>query len=277
MDKKNQKILVLILWVLIVFGQAELAQGPPRKMIFNDEFNGPSGSAVDPTKWTAEIGGGGWGNQELQYYTNSTQNAYLDGQGTLVIKALKLEAPLNLSCWYGPCQYTSARLITKGKFEQKYGRFEARIKVPGGQGMWPAFWMLGNNIGSAGWPNCGELDIMENIGREPSIIHGTIHGPGYSGANGLGAPFSLSNNAVFSNDFHIYATEWSANKISFFVDGILYKTITPTNLPPGAKWVFDHPFFILLNFAVGGAWPGNPDATSIFPNTMMIDYVRVYR
>ncbi|HVE58862.1 MAG TPA: glycoside hydrolase family 16 protein, partial [Pyrinomonadaceae bacterium] len=185
--------------------------------------------------------------------------------------------PLNLSCWYGPCQYTSARLITKGKFDQKYGKFEARIKIPRGQGLWGACWMLGNNIDIVGWAQCGEIDIMENIGREPSIVHGTIHGPGYSGANGIGAPFSLANNAVFADDFHVYSTEWSENKISFYVDGIHYKTITPTDLPTGTKWVYDHPFFIILNFAVGGPWGGNPDGTSVFPNTMIIDYVRVYK
>lgn len=275
---RSLKTVFIIVFIAAFFAQLS-AQGQVRyrKLTFKDEFNGASGAGIDTSKWTAEIGGGGWGNQELQYYTNSTENAYQDGSGNLVIKAVKLNPPLNLSCWYGPCQYTSARLITKGKFDQKYGKFEARIKVPRGQGMWGAFWMLGNNIDTVGWATCGEIDIMENIGREPSIVHGTIHGPGYSGANGIGAPFSLANNAAFADDFHVYSTEWSENKIQFFVDGNLYKTLTPTDLPNGAKWVYDHPFFMILNFAIGGPWGGNPDNTSVFPNTMVVDYVRVYK
>jgi len=278
MREKSLKFSIALLFLVAFFAElAAQGQVRYRKLTFKDEFNGASGSAVETTKWTAETGGGGWGNQELQYYTNSTQNAYLDGSGSLVIKAVKLTPPLNLNCWYGPCQYTSARLITKAKFEQKYGKFEARIKVPRGQGMWGAFWLLGNNIDTVGWANCGEIDIMENIGREPGTVHGTIHGPGYSGANGIGAPYSLATGAAFADDFHVYSIEWSENKISFFVDGIHYKTITPADLPAGAKWVYDHPFFIILNFAVGGPWGGNPDATSVFPQTMMIDYVRVYK
>ena len=194
-----------------------------------------------------------------------------------VIKAIKLTPPLGLSCWYGPCQYTSARLITKGKFDLKYGRFEARIKVPRGQGVWPAFWMLGNNIDTAGWPQSGEIDIMENIGREPSIVHGTVHGPGYSGANGIGAPFSLSGNTPFADGFHTYAIEWSASEMRWYVDNIQYQVLTPKSLPQGSTWVFDHPFFMILNFAVGGSWPGNPDANTTFPQTMQVDFVRVYR
>ena len=197
--------------------------------------------------------------------------------GSLVINAIKLTPPLGLSCWYGPCQYTSARLITKGKFDLKYGRFEARIKVPRGQGVWPAFWMLGNNIDTAGWPQSGEIDIMENIGREPSIVHGTVHGPGYSGANGIGTPFSLSGNTPFADGFHTYAIEWSASEMRWYVDNIQYQVLTPKNLPQGSTWVFDHPFFMILNFAVGGSWPGNPDANTTFPQAMQVDFVRVYR
>ena len=265
-------LLVILLAILAI-----PAQVSGRKAVFKDEFNGPAGRAPDPTKWTAEVGGNGWGNQELEYYTNSTDNAYTDGGGSLVIKAIKLTPPLLLSCWYGPCQYTSARLVTKGRFDWKYGRFEARIKVPRGQGVWPAFWMLGNNIDSVGWPQCGEIDIMENIGREPSTVHGTVHGPGYSGANGIGGAFNLSNNSAFADDFHVFVVEWSANEIQWYVDGALYRSVRPQDLPAGTQWVFDHPFFIILNFAVGGGWPGNPDTTTIFPQTMVIDYVRVYK
>ena len=279
MCKRSVKFLIVFLFLIGLTGNSAAAQAQVtyRKLSFKDEFNKSVNSPIDTGKWTAEIGGGGWGNQELEYYTNSIENVYHDGQGSLVIKAIKLNPPLTLTCWYGSCQYTSARLVTKGKFEQKYGKFEARIKVPRGQGMWPAFWMLGNNIDTVSWPACGEIDIMENIGREPLIVHGTIHGPGYSGGNGIGAPFSLSNNAAFADDFHVYSTEWSENVIRFYVDGNLYKTLTPSNIPQGSTWAFDHPFFMILNFAVGGGWPGNPDNTSVFPQTMLIDYVRVYK
>jgi beta-glucanase (GH16 family) len=266
--------LPAIMVVSILFAPAQVIG---RKAAFKDEFSGPAGSPPDPAKWTAEIGGGGWGNQELEYYTNSADNASLNGSGTLVIKAVKLQQPSALTCWYGPCQYTSARLITKGKFDLKYGRFEARIKVPSGQGVWPAFWMLGSNIDSVGWPQTGEIDIMENIGREPTTVHGTVHGPGYSGANGITSSFSLPNNAPFADDFHVYSIEWSANEIRWYVDGVHYRTVTPQNLPAGSTWVFDHPFFIILNFAVGGGWPGNPDGTTVFPQTMQVDYVRVFK
>jgi beta-glucanase (GH16 family) len=174
---------------------------PDGKLTFSDEFNKKNGTPADSKKWTAEIGGRGWGNQELQYYTADAENAYHDGAGSLVIKAIKKDLPPSFDCWYGQCKYTSARLITKGKFDQKYGRFEARIKIPRGQGMWSAFWMLGNNIDTVGWANCGEIDVMENIGREPSTVHGTIHGPGYSSKDGIGAAFTLANNKKICRRF----------------------------------------------------------------------------
>jgi beta-glucanase (GH16 family) len=143
--------------------------------------------------------------------------------------------------------------------------------------MWAAFWMLGNNIDKVGWAQCGEIDIMENIGREPSTVHGTIHGPQYSGANGIGGSYNLPENQRFADGFHIYAVEWKKGKIKFFVDGNLYKTITPKDLPPGREWVYDHPFFMILNLAIGGPWGGSPDETTVFPGIMQIDYVRVYK
>jgi beta-glucanase (GH16 family) len=247
-------------------------------LAWSDEFNGPAGSAVDGTKWVAEVGNGsnGWGNHEREYYTNTTKNAATDGAGNLVINAYKEQLGNKYRCWYGACQYTSARLKTQGKFDQAYGRFEARIRIPYGQGIWPAFWMLGNNIQTAGWPTCGEIDIMENIGREPAIVHGTMHGPGYSGASGIGAPYALTAGA-FSDAFHVFAVEWEPNQIRWYVDGNLYQTRTPADLPPGSTWVFDHPHFVLLNLAVGGYWPGDPDSTTVFPQKMYVDYVRVYR
>ncbi len=242
-------------------------QKPPWRLVWNDEFNGPDGSAVDSTKWVFEQGNNnGWGNSELEYYTDHLTNARVEG-GSLVITANKESI--------GTYQYTSARMKTQGKFTQKYGRFEARIKLPQGQGMWPAFWMLGDNINQAGWPTCGELDIMENIGREPSIVHGTIHGPGYSGAQGLGGQYTLASPLRFADDYHIFAVEWDPDAIRWYVDGNLYSTHVPADVP-GKTWVFDHPFFILLNLAVGGGWPGNPDSTTQFPQKMLVDYVRVY-
>ncbi len=270
-------IIFSLLSVFLCDSARAQAQVVYRKTAFKDEFNKPVNTPIDSSKWTAETGGGGWGNEELQYYTTNIANAFHDGQGNLVIKAIKLTPPLNLTCWYGPCQYTSARLITKGKFDRKYGKFEARIKIPAGQGMWSAFWMLGNNIDQVGWSTCGELDVMENIGREPSTVHGTIHGPGYSGVNGITSSYGLSNNNRFADDYHTYASEWTENKIQFYVDGILYKTITPQDLPAGKTWVFEHPFFMILNLAIGGPWGGAPDQTTVFPGEMKIDYVRVYR
>ncbi|WP_070010569.1 glycoside hydrolase family 16 protein [Streptomyces abyssalis] len=249
------------------------AGGQPAKVAeFSDNFDGPAGSAVDGSKWTLETGDN-VNNHERQYYTSGTDNAALDGNGNLVITAKK-ENPGNYSCWYGPCEYTSARLNTASKFTTTYGHAEARMKVPQGQGMWPAFWMLGEDIGSTGWPGCGEIDIMENIGSEPSTVHGTIHGPGYSGGEGIGAGYSLPNGQKFSDDFHTFAVDWSPEKITWSVDGNTYQTRTPADLG-GDRWVFDHPFFMILNLAVGGYWPGDPDGSTTFPQQLVVDYVRV--
>jgi beta-glucanase (GH16 family) len=260
--------------ILSLFGNV---CGQTWRLSWSDEFNGAKGSGIDSVKWSAQTGGGGWGNQEFEYYTDTRENAYLNGHGALVIKAIKETLPLDFKCWYGPCRYTSARLFTKKKFAQAYGRFEARIKLPFGQGIWPAFWLLGDDIDAMGWPACGEIDIMENIGREPSLVHGTIHGPGYSGGKGIGAAYALLLGKRFADNYHVFAIEWEPNAIRWYVDGKLYETRTPADLPAGTKWVYDHPFFIILNLATGGAWPGNPDATTTFPQTMLVDYVRVYQ
>jgi len=243
------------------------------RWVWSDEFTGTNGPAVDTTKWGFDIGGKGWGNNELQTYTDRTTNAFVRN-GLLNIKVLreKFTGPDNISR-----EYTSARLLTENKFTQRYGRFEARIKVPYGQGIWPAFWMLGDNIRTAGWPQCGEIDIMEYIGREPFKVFGTLHGPGYSGANGLSTTRTLTNGKKVSDDFHTFAIEWEPNVIRFYIDRMLYKTRTPAELPAGASWVFDRPFFLILNVAVGGNFPGNPDATTVFPQSMQVDYVRVYK
>jgi len=246
---------------------------PGWKLVWSDEFNAPDGTPVDSSKWVSETGGNGWGNDELEYYTTRPQNSIQEG-GNLVIHATEEKYTGSDGVTRN---YTSARLKTLGKFSRKYGRFEARIRIPRGQGIWPAFWMLGEDIGKLGWPKCGEIDIMENIGKEPALVHGTIHGPGYSGGQGISAPFGLPGDPNFADDFHVYAVEWDKKAIRFYVDDHLYATRTPADLPHGTKWVYNHNFFVLLNVAVGGGWPGPPDSSSVFPQTMLVDYVRVYK
>jgi len=263
--------------LLLSCGGGATLQPPPAtgfKLVWSDEFNGADGSSPDSSKWTYDTGGKGWGNNELECYTNLTQNAQMKG-GNLVITAMHQPA---YACDGGTTNdYTSARLKTQGLFSQTYGRFEARIKIPAGQGMWPAFWMLGNNITSVGWPKCGEVDIMENIGREPGTVHGSLHGPNtVSNTSDATAPFSLPAGQNLADDFHLYAVEWEPGTVRFYVDSNLSGTFTQSQWPAGGTWVFEHPFFIILNVAVGGSWPGSPNATTMFPQQMLVDYVRVY-
>jgi beta-glucanase (GH16 family) len=245
---------------------------------WSDEFDGPSGQSPAVEHWTPEIGDGtangipGWGNQELEYYTGDPANAALDGTGHLQIVARTADG--TLSCYYGPCQYTSARLISQHKVEFGYGRVEARVKVPHGAGLWPAVWSLGSNIGEVGWPQSGEIDIMEFVGREPNEIFGTIHGPGYSGGASFGGTYDFGT-GVF-NDFHTVAIEWRPDRIDWFVDGVKYHSAAPSDVAPN-QWVFDHPFFLLLNLAVGGNFGGPVGSETVFPATLLVDYVRVYR
>ena len=242
------------------------------RLVWQDEFNGADGSLPDPSKWTYDIGGDGWGNHELEYYTKRVQNARIE-KGNLVITAQRESHTGADGVTRG---YTSARLKTQGLFAQAYGRFEARIKIPAGQGMWPAFWMLGNNFGPVHWPECGEIDIMENIGKEPGTVHGSLHGPiGGGHASDLTAAFRFAAGGRFADDFHVYTVEWEPRAVRFYVDRNRYATFTPES-PGGGPWVFDHPFFVILNLAVGGDWPGNPDGTTQFPQSMLVDYVRVY-
>ncbi|WP_245657878.1 glycoside hydrolase family 16 protein [Herbidospora mongoliensis] len=236
-------------------------------MTWSDEFNAAAGTSIDGSKWKFDIGGGGWGNNEQQYYTNSTRNVSHDGAGNLAITARR-ENPSNLQCHYGTCQYTSGRILTADKFTQAYGRFESRIKIPRGQGIWPAFWMLGGGT----WPNGGEIDILENVGKEPNTVYGTVHGPGYFGGTAIGGNRNIG--VPLADAFHTYRVDWSPNLIIWYLDGSEYFRVTPSNLR-GNAWVFDHPFFMILNVAVGGYWPGYPDGTTQFPQTMLIDYVRV--
>ncbi len=234
------------------------------QLVWSDEFDGPAGALPDASKWAFDIGTGqgGWGNQELQSYTNSPENISLDGDGNLLMTALQ-----------SGNSFTSARINTMGLFSQKYGRFEARLKTPYGPGLWPAFWLIGENKETVGWPLCGEIDIMELRGQEPNIIRGTIHGPGYSGGNGITKAYALANSR-FDTDYHTFAVEWDANKIDFFVDDYLYQRIERKNVP--GEWVYDQPFYLLLNVAVGGNYVGFPTSQTPFPQKMVIDYVRVY-
>ena len=251
---------------LALFAVLPAAAQDGRKLVWSDEFIAPAGTAPDSSHWTYDVGATGWGNRELEEYTRSTDNVFQDGEGHLVIRILAKPGG----------GYTSARLKTTGLVSVTYGRIEARIRIPFGQGIWPAFWMLGDDIKTSGWPRCGEIDILENIGKEPLLVHGTIHGPGYSGGKGIGKPYSLPDGKRFADDYHVYAIEWKPESIEWFVDGNAYFKVTPASLPEGTKWVYDHPFFLLMNVAVGGNWPGNPDNTTQFPQQMLVDYVRVY-
>lgn len=237
-------------------------------LTWSDDFEGAAASSPDRLKWTYDIGTGnnGWGNSELEYYTDRPSNVQLNGEGQLVITARKES--------FSGSGYTSARIKTQGLFSQTYGRYEARIKTPTGPGIWPAFWLLGDNITEVSWPQCGEIDIMEQRGQEPSVTHGTVHGPGYFGGNAKTKAFGLLTGR-FDTDFHIYAIEWGEDYIDFFIDDFLYQRIQPSDLT--GEWVFNKPFFIILNVAVGGNYVGYPTTGTPFPQSMIIDYVRVYK
>ncbi len=271
--------------VKLLDGQAE-ANPVDWTLAWSDEFGGTAGVAPNASNWNYDIGGQGWGNNEWEYYTNSTDNAALDGTGNLVITAKPEDTgTTELECAYGPgtgtpqpCAYTSARLLTKNKIDFTYGRVEARIQIPYGQGIWPAFWMLGSDIATNPWPGSGEIDIMENIGKasEQSNLYGTIHGPGYSGGSGIGSG-AYNTGVTLHEAFHTYAVEWEPTEIRWYFDGTEYFHATPADVPAGQEWVFDKPFFLIMNVAVGGNWPGFPDGTTTFPQQMTVDYVRVYQ
>jgi beta-glucanase (GH16 family) len=247
--------------------------------VWSDEFDGAAGAPIDSTKWSYETADGcqqgicGWGNNEKEYYTDAPENIALNGHGQLMIVARR--APAGLTCSYGPCLYTSARITTRGKMLAAPGRVEARIKLPAGQGLWPAFWMLGHTSPLVRWPDCGELDIMENKGSQPSTTSSAVHGPGYSGQT----PFAHANtlaSGVLSDDFHTFAVEWDSLSVQFFVDGTLHYVVTRDAIEQYGKSILDQPFFLMLNLAVGGHFDGDPQSDAIFPATMLVDYVRVY-
>jgi beta-glucanase (GH16 family) len=242
--------------------------------VWSDEFDGPAHSAPDSGKWAHNTGGTGWGNDELEYYTDSTANAALDGAGHLLLTARRGN-PAGYACHYGRCRYTSARLLTAQRFAQTYGRFEARIKLPRGGGLWPAFWMLSDDTRIEGSPRGGEIDVMEHVGSEPGTVHGSLHGPGYSGDLGLTSPFTLQGQRTLADDFHVFAVDWRPSAITWMIDGTPYSKKTPADVGNN-EWVFDHPFFMIMNVAVGGTWPGPPAIDTSFPQSMIVDYVRVY-
>ncbi len=289
---------VLISWVLltiVLYGCAKLDSNQPAaanttskdqaggqsewSLIWSDDFNGTTDSPVNNAYWTHDIGDGcsagicGWGNNEKEYYTNATRNIAQNGQGQLAITATV--APNGLNCYYGSCRYTSAKIKTQEKIEQLYGRVEARIKLPQGQGLWPAFWMLGNNIQITSWPKCGEIDIMEYRGSKTTSTSSALHGPGYSGNTPIAHTFVLTG-GTFADDFHVFAVEWEPDAVRFYVDDNLHYSVTKSVIQQHGTWVFDHPFFVILNLAVGGQFDGDPSSDSIFPATMLVDYVHIY-
>lgn len=233
-------------------------------LVWSDEFDYTG--LPDPANWNYDVGGWGWGNNELQYYQEADLDNTRVENGNLVIE-LREET-------VGSNNYTSGRLLTKGKWDWTYGRFEARILVPdGAAGLWPAFWMLGSDIDAVGWPQCGEIDIMEYVSRIPNETFGTIHGPGYSGGQAFGNIYDFGE--PVSNQYHVYAVEWKPDEIRWYVDGILYHTAVPDDVAPNA-WVFDHSHFIILNLALGGTFGGALSPSLTFPQQMLVDYVRVY-
>jgi len=278
----HQSVTAIALCVVLACASGAVSPPPPPPppgppppppvwvQVWSDEFEGPAGSRVDTTKWGFDLGGGGWGNNEREYYTSDTANVRLNGRGELEIVARV--APAGLTCWYGPCRYTSARILTRGKMTASWGRVEARIKLAAGQGLWPAFWMLGNNIGAVGWPTCGELDIMENKGSQSTTTSSAVHGPGYSG----NTPFAQAYSPGSTTDYHVYSVEWDSQSIRFFVDSTQHYSVTRAYVIQRGNWVFDQPFFVILNLAVGGNFDHDPQSDAIFPATMLVDWVRVY-
>ncbi|WP_441249301.1 glycoside hydrolase family 16 protein [Kitasatospora sp. McL0602] len=250
---------------------AQAAPAPYWTLVWSDEFTGAAGTAPDRWRWNHDTDGLGHGNNELEYYTTGTANAGLDGAGHLLLTA-RADDAAGLPCWYGPCRYTSARLNTAGHFSAGTGRIEARIKIPCGEGLWPAFWALGTRTDLLGWPNAGEIDVMENTGAEPGTVHSALHGPG--GFDRVTA-YSLPGGGRFCDDYHVYAAERHVDRVNFLVDGQVHHTVLQSEA--GSRWVFDQPFYLVLDLAVGGDFPGPPDATTVFPAVMAVDYVRAYR
>lgn len=269
--------LLLAAGALGGWGRCATAAAPaPRctgafQLAWEDQFEGAAGTSPSSANWVFDVGTGtdGWGNNQLEYDTDLPANASLDGAGHLAITARR-EA-------MGGQAYTSARMTSRGRHEPLYGRIEARIKLPRGGGLWPAFWLLGANIGTTSyWPACGEIDVMEYLGQTPTRAFSTVHGPGYSGAYGISQAYYAPGGAGFDEDFHTFGVEWVPGGLTFLLDGAqVGATVTPDLLPHNTTWVFDHPFFLILNLAVGGNLGGPVAADTVFPATMLVDWVRV--
>jgi beta-glucanase (GH16 family) len=253
-------------------GSGAESPSPYNRLVWHDEFTGPAGASPSPALWQIRTGGTGWGNNELQYYTSNTDNASLDGAGHLAISALRQN--------YGDGRYTrnytSAQLVTDGRFHVKYGRIEARIKLPAGAGLWPAFWAVGTASDRLTWPAGGEIDVMENIGSDPFKTYAVIHGPAADSKYGYNLITPRRSPVSLAGGFHVFGIEWSPGKIVFTLDGKPFSTRTAQALPGGATWVFNQPFYLILDLAVGGNFPGQPNAATRFPATMLVDWVRVY-
>jgi beta-glucanase (GH16 family) len=268
--------------VVAVAATALSAHAQTWNLIWSDEFNGAAGTFPDSTRWSYDVGNNnGWGNGESEFYcaagsnaapcSSANPNVFMNGSGSLVIRARRDAS----GTW------TSTRMLTRGKFTVQYGRIEARMKLVAASGLWPAFWMLGSDIGSVGWPSCGEIDIMEWVDNYgPSVTSSAIHGPGYSGGGNIGVQSGFPNGTrVDDPSYHVYGVIWSPNQIQFYRDTLtnITRTITPANIPPGTTWAYNHPFFLLLNQAVGGNWFPGPDASTPAVNDVLVDYVRVYQ
>ena len=231
------------------------------ELVWSDEFDGPAQSPPSLRWWTRETGAHGWGNAELQRYTDDPANASHDGRGNLVVRARR-----------GPDGFTSARLTTRRRLEFAYGRLECRARLPEGGGLWSAVWMLGSDIDDVGWPGCGEIDVVECLGAEPDRVFGTVHCPGHSGSGGIGGDYRSPQ--PLTGGFRIFAVDWVPGSIAWSVDGRRYFSVSARDL--GGSWRFDHPFYILLNLAVGGTLGGPVAAGTAFPAELLIDYLRVY-
>lgn len=276
----------LVLSTALAACAAQQGSAPPEDgpagwdLVWQDEFDGVAGTRPDSTKWRYDLGDGcamgicGWGNEEKQTYTDAAENVALDGTGHLAITA-RVASP-GLVCHYGPCRYTSAKITTRGRMHAAPGRAEARIRLPRGQGLWPAFWMLGAGYPDTAWPQCGEIDIMEHRGSEPRTVSSAVHGPGYAGATPFAHARTIGDGA-YADDFHRFAVEWDSAGVRFLVDDGVHYTLTAAALEQFGPSVLGRPYFLILNLAVGGRFDGDPRSDDILPATMLVDHVRVYR
>ena len=243
------------------------------RLLWQDNFSGSAGSAPNPANWTYDVGGSGWGNDELECYTDNRTNSYLDGKGHLVIAARY--DPGFLCAGGVRDDYTSARLTTKGLRTLRYGTIVMRAELPTGPGSWPAFWALGQDIGTAGWPASGEIDAAEVIGSEPRTVNGSIHARGWNGQPYVRTSH-VQSTTTLSGRFHTYGVTWTPTRITFTFDGHAYYSVTKADATASGNWPFQRPFYLLLDVAVGGTWPGPPTSATRWPQRMVIDYVRAY-